>query len=186
VLQADYVPKKGRLLELGCGAGNITLWLAGKGYDVCGVDIAPTAITWAKEKARELNLPADFQVGNVLDLKDYHDNSFDFLLDGHCFHCIIGEDRKLFLANARRVLKPKGFFLVSTMCGEVVNKELKKQFDPQSRCLISKGTATRYIGLAEDIVDEIKGAGFHILYRQVQPRKGEEEFDTLFVHTTKM
>lgn len=69
-LQAEYVPKTGKLLELGCGAGNLTLWLAEKGYDVYGVDISPTAIAWAQEKARECNIEADFWVGNVLDLQD--------------------------------------------------------------------------------------------------------------------
>lgn len=62
VLQAEYVPKSGKLLELGCGAGNITLWLAEKGYDVCGVDIAPTAIAWAQGKAKEHNIKAHFRV----------------------------------------------------------------------------------------------------------------------------
>ena len=88
-LQAAYVPKSGRLLELGCGAGNITLWLAEKGYEVYGVDIAPTAIQWAQESAQARHLKADFRVGNVLDLKGYLDDFFDFVLDGHCFHCII-------------------------------------------------------------------------------------------------
>jgi len=187
VIRAEYVPKSGKLLELGCGAGNITLWFAGKGYEVYGVDIAPTAIAWAQEKAKEDSIKANFQVGNVLDLQDYPDDFFDFVLDGHCFHCIIGEDRKLFLASARRILKPGGFFLVATMCGEVRDEEAKRHFDPESRCLIYNGIATRHIGLAEDILDEIRNADFHILHWEIIPRKEEDvsDLDVLLVDATK-
>lgn len=53
------------------GAGEIALWLVEKGYEIYGVDIAPTAITWAQENAKEHNIKADFRVGDVLDLQDY-------------------------------------------------------------------------------------------------------------------
>ncbi len=184
-LQADYVPKKGKLLELGCGAGNITLWLAQKGYEVYGLDIAPAAIKWAREKASKENIKADFRLGNVLDFKGYPDDFFDFILDGHCFHCIIGRDRKLFLANAKRLLKPNGFFHVGTMCGQLTNVEMKKHFDVQSRCLIYQGIASRYIGLTDDILDEIRQAGFRILHWEIDTRKGQNDQDALLVDATK-
>jgi len=183
VLRAKYVPKSGNLLELGCGAGNLTLWLAKKGYNAYGVDISPTAIAWAQEKAGERNIKADFRVGSVLDLKDFPDDFFDFVLDGYCFHCIIGEDRKLFLASARRVLKPGGFFHVVTMCGEIP-EDLKKDFDPESRCLIQNEIATRYIGLPEDILDEIRYADFHILHWEVKTSKDKKDNDGLSVDAT--
>ena len=186
VLQAEYVPKSGKLLELGCGAGDITLWFAEKGYDIYGVDLAPTAIAWAQEKAEERNLQADFQVGNVLELQNYTDDFFDFVLDGHCFHCIIGDDRKLFLESAYRTLKPGGFLHVNTMCGEVTNEELKKHYDPQSRCHIYKGIASRYIGLADDILGEIRNAGFQILHWEVElSKEGAPDQDNLLVNAIK-
>lgn len=62
-----------------------------------------------------------------------------------------------------------------TMCGEVTGEESKKHFDPESRCLVYEGKdgpfASRYIGLAEDILDEIREAGFHILHWEVKPRR---------------
>jgi ubiquinone/menaquinone biosynthesis C-methylase UbiE len=186
VLQAEHVPKSGRLLELGCGAGNITLWLAEKGFEVYGVDIAPTAIEWAKEKAREQNLAADFRVGNVLDLEEYPDDFFDFVLDGHCFHCIIGVDRQLFLASAYRVLKPGGFFHVDTMCGNVIDEEVKKHFHPESRCLIYNGIATRYIGLVDDVLLEIQQAGFQIVHWELEsPNEGDVVDTGLLVNAIK-
>lgn len=52
-LQAASVPIHGKVLELGCGAGEYSLWLAEQGYEVFGVDIAPTAIAWAQERAQK-------------------------------------------------------------------------------------------------------------------------------------
>ncbi len=106
-------------------------------------------------------MEADFRVGNVLDLRGYSDDFFDFLLDGYCLHCIIGEDRKAFLASACRVLKKGGFFHIGTMCNE---PGMVEGFDPKSRCTIHGGDiASRYIGLSEDILKEIRDAGFTVM-----------------------
>ena len=42
--EEQHAPRSGRVLELGCGAGDLSLALAEHGYEVHGVDIAPTAI----------------------------------------------------------------------------------------------------------------------------------------------
>lgn len=184
-LSRDYIPKCGKFLEMGCGAGTYSLWFAQRGYDVYGVDIAPTAIAWAKEKAKKHKLKANFRIGSVLDLKGFKDNFFDFVLDGHCFHCIIGKDRKAFLKSAFRVLKPGGFFRIHTMCGEVTNDEWKKDFDLESRCIVIKDIARRYIGLADEILAEIKKAGFEIKYWRVLYRKDKFEQDDMLVDAIK-
>jgi len=184
VFKAEYVPKKGRFLELGCGAGEMTLWFAEKGFEVHGIDISPTAIDWAKEKADKQNLKADFKVGSVLDLSEFPDNHFDFILDGHCLHCIIGNDRKMFLSEALRVLKPGGFFFSETMYGEIRDPEVLKLFDPVSRCMIRNGIAGRYIGQADDILVEFKQAGFEVLSYEVSPDSDSQ--DDLRIHATKL
>ncbi len=168
-LKTACVPKGGKVLELGCGAGDMTLVLAAKGYETYGIDISPTAIEWSKEKASERNLRADFRVGSVLDLSYFPDNYFDYILDGHCLHCIIGKDRKKLLSETLRVLKPGGIFFSETMCGEIRDPEVLKLFDPESRCMIRDGVAGRYIGAAEDIIAEVKKAGFKIIKSEVSP-----------------
>jgi 2-polyprenyl-3-methyl-5-hydroxy-6-metoxy-1,4-benzoquinol methylase len=187
LLQTESLPGAGTVLELGCGAGNISLWLAEKGYEVDGVDIAPSAIAWAYEKAQARQISVNFQLGNVLDLKNYADAVFDIVLDGHCFHCIIGNDRQLFLASARRVLKPTGVLVIRTMCGELVNETWQRKFDPQTRCLFQGDVAVRYIGLADDILHEIEEAGFTIVHHQVIPRNPDDpnDLDELIVVATK-
>jgi len=167
VLERGLAPSSGKLLELGCGAGNMSLWLATKGYQVYGIDIAPTAIEWADEHSTKLGVSATFSVGSVVNLEEYADNVFDFVLDGHCLHCIIGNDRARCLENVNRILKPGGYFLVKTMCGPVKDTGLFPEgqvYDSDSRCLLleSNGIATRYYGEPDKIVEEVESAGFHI------------------------
>ncbi len=151
--------ESGTLLELGCGAGDLSLLLSEKGFQAYGIDISPTAIAWAEEKGEEQNLRADFRVGNVLDLP-YEDGFFDVIIDALCLHCIIGEDRIAFLKNVHRVLKSQGLFIVMTKCGEPKNADYP--FDPVTRCKIENGIATRFWGLPESLVQEVETAGFEI------------------------
>jgi ubiquinone/menaquinone biosynthesis C-methylase UbiE len=167
VLASGNAPCIGRLLELGCGAGNTSIWLAHQGYEVIGVDIAPAAVEWAMNKVQHEKVSAKFLIGNVLDLEFFDDNEFDFVYDGHCFHCIIGDDRSLFLAEAMRVLRPGGFLLIDTMCGPVEGDGLEG-YDPTSRCTVFQDIATRYFGLPEEIKMEVSSTGFHVLSSNVE------------------
>ncbi len=181
VFQSPHFPRKGRLLEMGCGAGDMTLGLAALGYAVSGVDISAVAVEWARDKARERGLSADFRVGSVLDLADYADDSFDVVLDGHCLHCIIGADRADFLASARRVLKPGGVLHINTMCGDHLANRFPEQFDPESRCQIINGVALRYTGHAEDIVAEVQAAGLEIIQSKVVLSVSDNASDMLLI-----
>jgi ubiquinone/menaquinone biosynthesis C-methylase UbiE len=157
-----------RILELGCGAGNLAIELARRGFSVTGVDISPTAIDWAKEKAASVLHRPDFIVGDVLKLPVVYDDFFDYVLDGYCFHCIIGGDRKVFLENAFRVLRAHGILHIATMCNGYRASELREKYDEQSRYMIFDGIASRYFGDADSILAEIISAGFSIAYQAVE------------------
>ena len=186
LIQKTAFPKQGRLLELGCGAGNVSLQLAQQGYEVVGIDIAPTAIEWAMETAAQAGINAQFLTGNVLTLAEIEDASFDIALDGRCLHCIIGRDRSQFLQSAYRVLKAEGILAVNTMCNQVPDTPyFQEQFDPQSCCLVHKDIATRYIGESNSILQEIIQAGFKILDVEVCPPKHREDLADLQVIARK-
>jgi SAM-dependent methyltransferase len=119
----------------------------------------------------------------VLHLPEEFKKAFDLVFDGHCFHCIIGDDRPKFLQNSLRALRPGGYLLIATMCGEVTCQETRAHFDPQSRCLVHGDIATRYIGLPEDILEEIRSAGFAISHWRVQANS--EECDDLLLVAKK-
>jgi ubiquinone/menaquinone biosynthesis C-methylase UbiE len=183
LIASDGFPKSGKVLELGCGAGDVALLFAERGYQVCGIDISPAAIEWAREKALKTNVKAEFVEGDVRDLRKWEDGTFDVVIDGHCLHCIIGEDRAIVLKEAHRVLKSGGSFYVSSMCGDPKEPEVLKNYDPGSRCTIHSGVAGRYFGRAEDIIKKIKEAGFKVKRHEV--RENKESQDDLIVLANK-
>jgi SAM-dependent methyltransferase len=174
-----------RVLELGCGAGNLSLVLAGRGYVVTGVDISGTAVAWAAERARASNAAAAFRVDDVVALASCGSAAFDAVVDGHCLHCIVGDDRARCFAAVRRVLKPGGVFVVLTMCGEVRDERLLRRFDPLARVVVLDGRPVRYIGSADAIVAEVAAAGFDIGTVRVVARRIAAEQDDLFIRATK-
>jgi ubiquinone/menaquinone biosynthesis C-methylase UbiE len=162
IFAAGNFPPEGKLLELGCGACNMGIWLAKRGYKVTGVDISPTAIEWGNELAKANSVNSKFLTGSVLDLSDFSDCCFDIVIDSKCFHCIIGNDRNLFLNEAFRVLRKGGYLLIDSMCTPVTPGSIQG-FDPVTGDVTVNGIITRHIGAPEKIVEEVVQAGFSLL-----------------------
>lgn len=176
--EGDGVPGSGRLLELGCGAGDVALVYAACGYSVFGLDIAPTAVRWARDKAAERGLGARFVVGDVRALP-YHRGAFDVVVDGHLLHCIIGPDRARVLGEVRRVLRPGGAFLLGTMCGEVTSPRILEGYDRITRCHVRGDVASRYFGEPDAILGELGAAGLEVARWTVKPRRDDDDQDML-------
>ena len=52
LVETDKV-KPCKTIDLGCGAGNYTIYFASIGFDVAGIDISPSAIKLARENAKK-------------------------------------------------------------------------------------------------------------------------------------
>lgn len=98
---------RGKVLDLGCGSGENSLFLASKGLDVVGVDRVPAAIERAKAKAQERGLNVTFQVGDALNSNTLG-KAYDSILDCGLFHVFSDEDRKRYLKTLGAVIKNKG------------------------------------------------------------------------------
>jgi len=110
-LVEEGVIPPGRALEVGCGTGTNAIWLAGRGFDVHGIDISPRAIEMAKEKARSAKGSVEL---TVLDFM--HDEvaagPFDFVFDRGVLHVFDdAADRAHFAERVGGLLAPGGRWL---------------------------------------------------------------------------
>ena len=104
--------KKSRALDICCGAGTNTVYLAQKGFEVTGMDISSGAVEYAREKAERAQVKIRFLVENFLRLP-FREEKFDLVFGMGCFHHVRVKDRAAFIKGVRRVLKTRGaYFLV--------------------------------------------------------------------------
>ncbi len=105
------------VLEVGCGTGQLTGWLAEQAAPgtVVAVDFAPAMV----DAARSKGIPAEFRVADVC-RDDLGADRFDLVL---CFHSFPHfRDHPAALRNLARALKPGGRLLVMHLCGsEAIN-----------------------------------------------------------------
>ncbi|HDR74347.1 MAG TPA: class I SAM-dependent methyltransferase [Methanoculleus sp.] len=100
-----------RTVEFGCGTGTSVVYLASKGFRVTGIDISPTAIRIAREKADKKGVTADFLVADVLGDVGWIRNSCRFAYDWELLHHIMPDEREQYVANVHAVLGPGGKYL---------------------------------------------------------------------------
>ncbi|MEE9370024.1 MAG: class I SAM-dependent methyltransferase [Sedimentisphaerales bacterium] len=100
-----------KAIDLGCGAGNYAIYLAGRGFEVTGVDFSPTAIRIAKENADKKGAKCNFFVADVVDELDEVNQTWDFVYGWGLLHHISPERRQKYLENVSRILNPKGKYL---------------------------------------------------------------------------
>jgi cyclopropane fatty-acyl-phospholipid synthase-like methyltransferase len=97
----------GRVIDLGCGTGENSCYLASRGHPVRGVDSAPTAIARARDKAKARGLRVDFDLVDAFAL-GAPSPPFDVVLDCGLFHTFSDAERPRYVAAARGVLRPGG------------------------------------------------------------------------------
>jgi ubiquinone/menaquinone biosynthesis C-methylase UbiE len=108
VEQAGIRPGQ-RVLEIGCGTGNLALLvgLLHPDAEVMGLDPDPKALARARRKAERRSLPLRFDHGFAQELP-YADASFDRVLSALMFHHLGPDEKASALREVRRVLEPGG------------------------------------------------------------------------------
>jgi ubiquinone/menaquinone biosynthesis C-methylase UbiE len=106
--QADIAPGH-RVLEIGCGTGNLALLVARRyrGATVVGLDPDPLALGRARRKATRDSLPVQWDLGSAGDLP-YPDASVDRVLSALMFHHLDRAEKHRALSEIKRVLRPGG------------------------------------------------------------------------------
>lgn len=104
---------KGRALDLGCGYGRTSIYLAQNGWEVDGVDFVPQAIEEAKRRAAEAGALAQiqFHVGSVADLHFVH-GPYDLAIDIGCMHSLSEPLQIAYRDELLRLLRPGAAYLL--------------------------------------------------------------------------
>lgn len=103
------VLKQGKALDVGCGKGRNSVYLAKRGFDVDGVDFSKTSIEMAKQIAKEQSLEVNFLCQSIFDFEGKPE-SYDFIYDSGCLHHMKPHRRNQYLKTILKYLKPDGYF----------------------------------------------------------------------------
>lgn len=100
-----------KALDIGCGTGDNSIWLAQHNFQATGIDISESAIQQAIEKALKANVKCTFMVMDFLTGK-IAGALFGFAFDRGCFHSLhTDEERQRFAANVAAHLEEEGLWL---------------------------------------------------------------------------
>jgi ubiquinone/menaquinone biosynthesis C-methylase UbiE len=157
------------VLEVGCGAGDQSLHLASRGFHVTGVDISPTAIAWARKNAETRGLSVEFVHEDACSLVGFQDSKFDWVLDGNCWHFIVGKDRRTaFLRSIFRVLRPDGVFLSTTLCGL---PEKHDSIQMEGRVQVVEEVGITYFAEEPELLEQLACSGLQVTQTQLLAAK---------------
>ncbi|OBG87905.1 SAM-dependent methyltransferase [Mycobacterium sp. E136] len=96
---------RGRILDVGCGAGEHTILLTKLGYDVLGVDYAPSAVEHARRNAEAKGVEARFEVADAMDLGN---GAYDTIVDSALFHIFDAADRAEYVRSLHAACRAGG------------------------------------------------------------------------------
>ncbi|MEI7451862.1 MAG: class I SAM-dependent methyltransferase [Candidatus Falkowbacteria bacterium] len=107
-----------QVLDLGCGTGRNTNYLAERGNNVVGIDIAANALRTGEMRVKKLELESSVNyinqsIGAPL---PFADNYFDLILDITSSNSLKESEREIYLKECHRVLKPGGFIILRALC----------------------------------------------------------------------
>lgn len=115
-----YLTPGARILDVGAGAGEYSLYFAEKGYRICALELSETNIEAFRKKIKPEH-QIELVQGNAVDLSRYEDGSFDaVLLFGPLYHLHREHDRQRCIAEAKRVCKPNGTLFFAFISNDMV------------------------------------------------------------------
>ena len=115
-----YLKPGARILDIGAGAGEYSLYFARKGFKVSALELSENNIQAFRRKMKPED-GIELVQGNALDLSRYEDEAFNaVLVFGPLYHLHREEDRQRCIAEARRVCKPEGKLFFSFIANDIV------------------------------------------------------------------
>ena len=115
-----YLAPGAKILDVGAGAGEYSLYFARKGYQVSALELSDANIAAFRAKMTDAD-QIDLVQGNALDLSRYDSGSFDVvLLFGPLYHLHEEADKLRCIEEAKRVCKPDGKIFFAFISNDIV------------------------------------------------------------------
>ena len=103
----------GSALDLGCGTGDSSIYLAQHGWKVTGVDFVPKALDKARAKAGAAGLSINFVNADVTHLSQAGIGAdFPLIVDNGCLHNMSDNDRDAYVREVSAVAAPDARLLI--------------------------------------------------------------------------
>jgi 2-polyprenyl-3-methyl-5-hydroxy-6-metoxy-1,4-benzoquinol methylase len=114
--QSGVLPVNGRVLDIGCGLGEIAAHFAEHGHQAMGIDLAETAVAEARSRHSGYD-NLEFKAADITDIDSLGDSRFDILIDRGCLHTIpeslipdyVNSVSKLSSENAHLIIFTRAF-----------------------------------------------------------------------------
>ena len=115
-----------RILDVGCGRGRHSIYLAKKGFDVCGIDLSPKSILTANESSNDM---LEFFVHDMRNL--FRTNYFDCAVNLFTSFGYFEKDLEnlISIVNIAKALKPNGILVLDYLNAEKAVHNLKAEED---------------------------------------------------------
>jgi 2-polyprenyl-3-methyl-5-hydroxy-6-metoxy-1,4-benzoquinol methylase len=167
---STIVKQKAKLLEVGCGPGNITNYLLSKrpDFDIYGIDIAPNMVELSK-----MNNPgASFGIMDSRNIGEIK-SRYDGIICGFCLPYLSHTDGAKFIAAVYNLLNENGLFYLSFVEGDPNKSEYQTN---------SSGSRTFfYFYSLRDLEEQLIRSGFELrTIFKVEFRKSD---NTVEMHT---
>jgi SAM-dependent methyltransferase len=107
LIEGDRALTPGTALDLGCGTGDNSIYLAKHGWQVTGVDFVAKAVEKARAKAEANKLTVNFARADVTRLSSEGvGTNFGLIVDNGCLHGMSPEDRNAYVREVTTVAAP--------------------------------------------------------------------------------
>lgn len=168
---AQFPKESPRILELGCGPGNIARYLLSKRPDfrIKGIDVAANMIDLAKEN----NPTVLFEVMDARNISELKER-FDGIVCGFCLPYLSRQDVSKLLEDSKNLLSGNGILYLSFVEGEVEMSRYQ-----------TSGSGDKvyfYYHQEEALIAKLKENGFEIIrpfYKQYERKEGFETHTVL-------
>ncbi|MCX7919970.1 MAG: class I SAM-dependent methyltransferase [bacterium] len=147
----ESIPTKGRkVLEVGCGTGNLAIALAEKGFEIVGLDLDQQRIQRALAKTNLFTNRVTLYMSDIMtvDSNLVPDNSFDIVVNDNVLEHIVPDEADDFIVRCKSKLKPGGWLVTVTPNRFIGPYDVSRHFLP-------KGTPAQGLHLKEYSFQEL-------------------------------